>query len=928
MMFRLMYRLKKKHGAVLFMVIGIMALLIAMSTAAYYTARGSYNTVASSYSYSQLYLSAISAADMVSAAIMNQPIPAASGGNNFAAVKTAVDTDLNPIQQSDGTFAAPTNVIYMKSGNLGSITYDASTTSGDIIDELNKVEPIEQGVLDGLTVKISAGLKSANMTVTSSSTDSSNPSKDVVTEKGTIAVTYFIETTAYYNGDMISVQDVVTNDKQVERKKNIPVTLTPGASTSFPPLNPNASTGQGKLGVDGTSTSTGRGVLVSVKRLDGNMTFHNDITWIGTSASNVGNKIDGSLVSHGSMYFSKCNVNVSGTDNHWYIGGDFVTTNDQTGTIKLNQNNLYVGGDMILGTQQTVQAKEIFVDGDLYVLKQCTIDTEKLHVSGNIYFVEYNPDGSPRPAAAALEKAVEGDRGITGDTGNVNARLSGNFTLELGGDVVAAGKNAPHEEWRWNGTTGKNEVVTVQNEITAGQTVKIGNNYSSVKDGSNYQTIEGVENFDKKAQLEGGYTVLVRDDKTDKYVPEQREGSLLDAIADNTNQTVNAESGTVEKGEQITYPNYTAKQETYNNSLTLDFSDMEAITEEQADGTTKIVGYKKECPVTDESGNEIATACIKIDGSDVWNAQDVTVNIPYVEEGFVLNYANPGFMGGDISGNATVKYNIVSDPSTITDPDAQISTTQPLAANKADQKSMPIVLASNTTDGNSFSWKGDGYSNNGSGAYVSVSDDMKVSFEMGNLDTTTTPGVYKPYDNVADNENKVKIPTYILGQKTAVGSESLINIMESENTFLVSKDENNGNVKIGNTPLTDSTMPENNIMLISNSSGTAFRADYQNSVVGGYLYAPSGQLAASNDTNGAVINIGSVVISDYEANHADYHVVLPRPSDMDAFIGPLSNKSNSTGDPTRVQNPGSATYDTPNIKFGNWNLVGSNYVGS
>ncbi len=77
MMFRLMYRLKRKHGAVLFAVIAVMALLIAMSTAAYYTARGSYNTVTSTYNYSQLYLSAIASADMVSAAIMNQPVPCA-----------------------------------------------------------------------------------------------------------------------------------------------------------------------------------------------------------------------------------------------------------------------------------------------------------------------------------------------------------------------------------------------------------------------------------------------------------------------------------------------------------------------------------------------------------------------------------------------------------------------------------------------------------------------------------------------------------------------------------------------------------------------------------------------------------------------------------------------------------------------------------
>lgn len=98
MMFRLVHRLKKKHGAVLFAVIAVMALLIAMSTAAYYTARGSYNTVASSYNYSQLYLSAISSADMISAAIMNEPVPAAAGAkNNFVTVQNEIRDHLNAV---------------------------------------------------------------------------------------------------------------------------------------------------------------------------------------------------------------------------------------------------------------------------------------------------------------------------------------------------------------------------------------------------------------------------------------------------------------------------------------------------------------------------------------------------------------------------------------------------------------------------------------------------------------------------------------------------------------------------------------------------------------------------------------------------------------------------------------------------------------
>lgn len=913
MMFRLVNRLKKKHGAVLFVVIAVMALLIAMSSAAYYTARGSYNTVASSYSYSQLYLSAISAADMISSAIMNEEVPVAGGGNKFAAVQTAVNQYLTPTFATDGTYTIPTDVIYLKSDNLSTLTFDASTTTAQVVAALRTANnPVEPGVLDGLTVKISllnAGAPQ-NVQVTQDMT-LSNSTVKVENEKFTMKMSYSIETTAYYRDDTITVQDIVSNDKKFERQKNTPLKNVPGPGGSFPPLNPNTTTGQGKPDANGVVGSSGRAVLVSVKRLDGDMSFHNDITYIGSQANNVGNKIDGSLSADGSVYFSKCNVNVTGQDQHWYIGEDFVTTNDQAGTIKLGKNNLYVGGDMILGTQQGIQAEEVFVNGDLYVLKQCKIDTKKLHVSGNIYFTDYNSDGTPRPAAETLAASLDT---VIADTGNVNSRLSGNFELELGGSVVAEGKTAPYERQEWWPVT---QVVTVQDQITSGQNVKVGDKYSNIKDKSDYTQINGAESFSSTAQLESGFTVLDRDDDQDKYTPIHKEGSLLDAIAQNTNKTTN-DDNQLSKGDQISYPNYTAKSTAYQNSLNLDFSDMEEITEEDANGNKKVIGYKKECDILDGSGNTIGTAKIKVNGTD---KKDVTVNIPYVEDGFVLSYGNTNFMNGDLSNNATIKYNIAPDPAVESDPDLALDAD----SSDGQGKTMPIVLAANTSDGN-FSWKGDSYGDNGCGAYVSVRDGMKVSFEMGNLDTTDN--TYKPYDYVSDSSNNMKIPTYLLGAKTAVGSESLIDMMKSQNEFYVQKDENNGAMKIGNSILNEGSIPDNNIMIVSNSTDIAFRADYKDTLIGGYLYAPGGQLAASNNTNGAVINIGSVVISDYEANHADYQVKLPKPSDMDAFIGPLTNKKeeniggNVQEDPN--QNP---TYSIPTYQFGDWNIVGSNYVG-
>lgn len=918
MMFRFMYRLKKKHGAVLFAVIAVMALLIAMSTAAYYTARGSYNTVASSYSYSQLYLSAISSADMISAAIMNEPLSPAAGGNKFDAVQDAVDHHLNPVFQADGTYTVPTDVIYLKSANLSALTFDNSTTTEDVIQALRSVEPVEAGVLDGLTIKIGVLSVGAPQNIQTSTSSESGGVK-VETQTFNQRVSYSIETTAYYRGDTITVQDIVTNYKDGSRTVTTPYTLVniPGNNPTFPPLNPNTTTGQGKPDENGNVGSSGRHVLVSVKRLDGNMSFHNEITYIGTQSNNVGNKIDGSLVSDGSMYFSKCNVKVTGEDNHWYIGKDFVTTNDQAGTIDLGQNNLYVGGDMILGTQQGVKAEEVFVNGDLYVLKQCTIDTKKLHVSGNIYFTEYNADGTLR--TEALKNSLDT---VSADTGNVNSRLSGNFDLELGGSVIAEGKTQ-NTWYDW----GKQEYVSSWSEIAGGQNVKVGDKYSNIKDGSNYAQIDGASNFDSTAELENGFTVLERDDQQDKYLPVHKDGSLLDAIAQNTNKTI-GENNSLSSGEQIVYPNYTAKEETYKNSLQLDFSGMEELQKTNADGTKTTVGYQKSCDVTDANGNILGTAKIIVNGTDM---KDVTVNIPYIKDGFVLTYENTDFMGGDISNNAEIKYNIAPDSDTcmnmypdLFDVGADIEPTTD--SGDGTGKTMPIILGANTSGGD-FSWKGDDYGSNDGGAYVSVNDDMKVTFEMGNLDTDSN--TYQPYDYTKDSQKKLKIPTYQFGTKIAVGSEALIDTMKKEQKFNISKDENNGQMRIGNIVLTDDMIPDNNIMLVSNSTGRAFQADYDQTVVGGYLYSPGGQLSASNNVNGAVINIGSVVISDYEANHADYHVKLPRPSDMDAFIGPMTNGGAGGGGSSGGQ---TKQYGTPNVSaatysFGDWDIVGSNYVG-
>ncbi len=884
MMFRLMYRLKRKHGAVLFAVIAVMALLIAMSTAAYYTARGSYNTVTSSYNYSQLYLSAIASADMVSAAIMNQPVPSAGLQNNFQTIKNQMRDSLN----NDN------DVIFLKTDNLAGLTINASTPQQTVIEALRNVPAAEPGVLDGLTISVKVLHKGAqNITQDGSPIISGSTTTTHYNVKEPFV--YEITTTAYYRENTITVQDILTGTKSGTYTKT--ETYIPGGSSSnsLPSdFNPNIATGQNQPNTSGQWNDAGRTVVISVKEINGDMAFRNNVTVIGGNA-NLGNVLNGGLTSEGSIYLKKGGAHVTGTDNNWYVRDDLVITDAQA-QLDLGQNDLYVGGDLVIGANGgPISGRDIYVNGDLILLNQRSFNVENLHVNGNIYFATYDEHGNLVTDAYNPEKRPEvANLGITENYGgDPGYRLSGNFNLSLRGNVYTKGKDA-------NGNTVSADKVTL-------------GKYQNLTNGATHSQTTGIQDFDVNANTKHDFTVLTTNKNTDKYEKTPTTGSTLDALTANTNYAASGDGSEIKS----VYPNYTAGQKAYDNEATIDFSKLQPLKD--ADGN--VTGYEGRYPIG-STGEEIV---VSIQGNDINNSKDVQIDIPYVEDGFLLNYAT------DPPQSSWVGKQLDHDPWYVNE---EVKTAQMtgLYGNQSvlhynidtapDGSSMPIVLAANKGDGN-FSWTGD---SSQIGAEVSIGGNGKVTFEMGNLNKDT--GKYEPFK--VENADKYDIPTYVQGktgqQFSVVGSADQVT------------EAMNGQKKFDNLSVDQAKnmTQRSNAMLVSNKSGQAFNANGKDGLFCGYIYAPNGTLYADNQTNGDVINVGSIVISAYEANHANYQVSLPTPQDMTDFIDALDGDTGVNwngggggggggGSSPPIHNINESDISYSSIE--SWTLVGSNYIG-
>lgn len=336
-----LYRLQKKKGAVLFVVIAMMTLLVIMATTAYMTARSSYKTVVNNYDFSQLYLSAVSVSDMLIGAVTNDTVDKGSGAkNNFDDLREAI---------VDKGFSVGSKIT-AKSSN---ITSDMDSVEKILAGTVNN--PVEAGVLDAVEVVI---------------THESRITKDTLTgdekDKKTYYDYYLFTTTAYYRNNTVSIQDRVAR----EWGENADPTLF---DTFF------TATGK-KLNGDTAEDDLSRCAVIATFDISDDAFFENEYTVFSDDGS--GNFFRGGITSAGTVWLDQFNTNdggnctipdptdlggtpPKGTRNDWFIGGSMIFGGNAQ-QWDIGGNNLYVKGDLILlENMNSFKAKNIYVTGNI-----------------------------------------------------------------------------------------------------------------------------------------------------------------------------------------------------------------------------------------------------------------------------------------------------------------------------------------------------------------------------------------------------------------------------------------------------------------------------------------------------------------------------------------------------------------------------------
>lgn len=381
-MLKLFYRLKRKHGAVLFFVVAVMSLLIAMATTAYYTARSSYRTVVSNYDYSQLYLSAISVSDMVKDAVTNDT--STPSVNNYKDLRSA----MIKLAKDSAMSSTPVSPIVATSFP------ETITDPNDILDYVS-ANPTQDGVIDGVSVTINyIGTDKALSSLPSGTTD--------------VKFYYTIETTAYYRGNTVTVKDTLYNVMAVK--------ISSGGPTPPNPVNFSrffTATGQQLIGGK-IQKNLDRAVIINTHEISDDAYFENKYTFF--SDKNASNKFVGGISSSGSIFLDKFTCAIpdpSGTDrNDWFIGEDLVIINANANDLNLGKNNLYI-------------------KGDLYLPIDCKITAENIYVGGNVYFT------------GGGSSTVNGNLYVGGDgTGGVNYTIpEDKYTSDIQAAMDSAGIN-------------------------------------------------------------------------------------------------------------------------------------------------------------------------------------------------------------------------------------------------------------------------------------------------------------------------------------------------------------------------------------------------------------------------------------------------------------------------------------------------------
>lgn len=890
-------RMKQKKGAVLFAVIAVMALLIAMASTAYYTARSAYNSVVSNYNYSQLYLSAISVSDMVSAAVANDPINSASGTgiNNYQPLRDAVlsmETIGDKITASSQNISTPT------------------ATDEAILNQLASTDSVVAGILDGIKVEIE--LK-----------NNADQYAPAVAGPGTDQYTFFFKyeytftTTAYYRNNTVTVQDAVMT---VKSKIWTPDPGSPGTDpTDGTPGGGDGlfkrfftSTGQ-VIGDNGGTdiVRTSRIVEIKAHQINDDAFYQNDHTFFVNGNNNT---FLGSVTSTGSVYLDKFTTNIQSSGSDWYIGGDFVMLGSNANSFDLTNNgnydnNLYVAGDMVLsGDGASVTATDIYVDGDLYIISHGSPQIDgNLHVTGNIYYQMGDTviDENGNPVASPLANAdAEGYPAKYDSADSYNTfSVTGDFDCN-GQVILPAG-------------SGASDTAQIKvNTDTSSQTVTIPNNGSASTAGNAI----GTYNPDDVTVT---VTNRIPNSDTDTFETVTEDMSVSDAIQQ-------------QAGENIEYANYTSPQTAYNNVINIDFDLLSGV---DTDGDDSTDYYEYIGP----NGLTIRTATSSLSST-------VTVSIPYNEDGCALNI-DALSISNMLGGNANIVYEINT-----TTPTGTAGTMPVVLLPNIFVDGNPDDTDT-TADDPAFVWQGNNYNNNGSTAQVVAVGDGNVALELANYDPSTLTSVqvgetgtgqweqnaegewyevmapvyapsatYAPYN--ASNYATTASALYIAGYKEVVGNAAQIAVIGTDGNITDSKA--NSMLQPGTT--TPYSQYENQFMLISNANN-AIAIDMtriQNTFCG-FIYAPNGELNNKELAGGTNPVFGAMIVSTYRAGTSYIYYAEPKPSRVSAMTGVMEGGIAGGGTPGTpgtppTAPPGTGTYSSPS-HVDIWDVEGSNYVG-
>lgn len=848
-----LYRLQKKKGAVLFVVIAMMTLLVIMATTAYMTARSSYKTVINNYDFSQLYLSAVSVSDMMVGAVTNDTVDKGTGAkNNFTELKDAV----LELKVSES--------IKVKSSN---ITTDMDTAEKILAGTVNN--PVEKGVLDAVEVSILL---------------ESTQTKDKITgnpdDKGIDYLAYLFTTTAYYRNNTISIQDRVIRETG-EKENNL-------FDTFF------TATGK-RLNGDNAENDLSRCAIIDVKEISDDAYFENEYT---VFKSNTGdNWFLGGLTSSGNVWLEAFRTNIPAPDtpsvskdkwgeededgkkkytkepdsrNDWFIGGSLITSGN-AGTLDLNGNNLVIKGDLIIAGWNgcNIKADNIYVMGNIIDLAGSSFG-----IDANVY------------VNGAVVTSLNLETINDSDTAEERDRKERHNKIKQSAIDTMTNTNMAYRSTRQ--AAGVADPGNIEGYDRRGNSTKT----------TTYKSLHVNQDADFKLLAPGYAASSGTWTPTTDIVPvgyQVAEG--INGYVDYVNYSQAVETAVTGQTERNNYVSYSASPETMKKTLKIDFDNLVEDTDASGNGLGTFRGnfqpyYFDDSGVQqfalDKNGSPaVATVYVNASGNGM-----ATVSLPYVDNGYVLDLD----FGTFSYNHQDIEYTIDSGDS--------------------NESMLPIVLKANFNDGkgqatdrdgyNAFAWNikrgvgvddipGDGdvyHGDSGHSARVKITGSGDVFFELGNydpLDTTElddnkkgTNGQNEEYWNFEAGKG-LCTATYYTTEFSQIGTANqLAAIAATEKSGSAFK------ALLSNSdPL---PQYDNQVMIISNKSGgIAYHNPKMNAMCFGYLYAPFGDYY-NWDTSYYVPFFGGMIVSNYTIMQTEYIYAEPDPQLMDNLEEALPKK--------------------------------------